>query len=69
MGWVIVAFFAGIYLLVRFIQMTHFVIVHFFFNPVIPIPIKLAFVAVVVALLWVIKKGWRWYFGKPEPVK
>ena len=69
MGWLIVAFFAGIYLLVRFIQMTHFVIVRFFFNPVIPIPIKLAAVAVVIALLWVIQKGWRWYFGKREPVK
>ena len=69
MGWLIVAILVGIYLLIRFIQMTQFVIVQFFFNPVIPAPIKLASLAAVVALLWVIKKSWRWYFGRPEPVK
>ena len=69
MVWIIIAILAGMYLAVRFIQITQFVVTRFLFNPALPLPIKVVSLAVVVAVIWGIRKWWRWYLKKPGPAE
>ncbi|MBI4312348.1 MAG: hypothetical protein HY681_11285 [Chloroflexi bacterium] len=66
MGWIIVGILAAVYLLFRFAQMTRFVFVRFFFNPVIPLPVKVVVLALVMLAVWGVWKWWKWYFKTPE---
>ncbi|MBI4339325.1 MAG: hypothetical protein HY680_05165 [Chloroflexi bacterium] len=67
MLWLIVAVLAAIYLLFRFVQMTQFVLTRFFFNPAIPLPLKIACLVLLVPVAWGVRRWWRWYSNKPGP--
>ncbi|GEM_PF-5858731 len=69
MGWIIVGILAAIYLAVRFFQMGRFIIVRFFFNPAIPLPVKVVVIALLAVAVWAIRKWWRWYFRKSDAPK
>lgn len=69
MGWLIVGVLAAIYLLIRFVQMTHFLFVRFLFNPVIPTSVKMMFLAAIPLAAWGVWRWWRWYFKRSDAPK
>lgn len=65
MAWLVIAALAAVYLLVRFVQIIHFIISRFALNPAIPLPIKVAALVAVVLVIWGIRRSWKWYLRRP----
>ncbi|MBI4202163.1 MAG: hypothetical protein HY532_03490 [Chloroflexi bacterium] len=69
MGWVIIGILAVVYLLIRFVQMGHFIVVRFFLNSAIALSIKAVAVVLIVLAIWGIWRWWRWYLHKSDAPK
>lgn len=69
MGWLIIGILAAIYLIFRLVQMTSFVVSHFFLNPNVPSPAKVAAFVLLPVLIWGMRRWWKWYFKKQDAPK